>query len=229
MRLARYAGQAGAPGAPDDDPQRRAVSPAWAPAGSEAETAFSDGYPFLLANAASLEDLNSQLAAKGEATLPINRFRPNFVVAGAQPWQEDAWAALRIGSGEGGVAFDNVKPCDRCKVGCSRPGSRLRTGGARECCRAAAGLGKCVTPCPDLVACWNEPAARRLPAPGDHDQSGHGRGGHGAAGDAARAALGGRPGLGGAAPGGRVLCHQPGGAAAWRGAAGGRGRGHGAA
>lgn len=127
VRLARYAGQAGAPGAPADDPERRAVSPAWAPAGSEPETAFSDGFPFLLANAASLDDLNSQLAAKGEAALPINRFRPNFVVGGAQPWQEDAWAGLRIGSGEGGVAFDNVKPCDRCKVGCCRGGTWMRT------------------------------------------------------------------------------------------------------
>lgn len=117
VRLARYAGRAGDPGPPSDDPQRRAVDPAWTPSGAETETAFADGFPFLLANAASLDDLNKQLAAKGETALPINRFRPNFVVAGAQPWQEDSWAGLRLGSGDGGVAFDNVKPCDRCKVG----------------------------------------------------------------------------------------------------------------
>lgn len=49
-RLLRYAGQAGAAGMPADDPTgtRRQVDTEWAPAG--AETAFADGFPFLLAN-----------------------------------------------------------------------------------------------------------------------------------------------------------------------------------
>lgn len=51
VRLARYAGRPGGGGAPADDPRRREVDAQWAPPGSE--TAFADGFPFLLANEAS--------------------------------------------------------------------------------------------------------------------------------------------------------------------------------
>ena len=50
VRLARYAGAAGAAAPPGADPRRREVDPEWAPAGSGAEVAFCDGFPFLLAN-----------------------------------------------------------------------------------------------------------------------------------------------------------------------------------
>lgn len=117
-RLLRYAGAAGAAGAPSEDPARRQVELAWAPAG--AETAFADGFPFLLASEASLDALNSHLAAKGEPALPINRFRPNLVVSGAAPFEEDCWSSLAVGdpsaSQDSLVAFDSVKPCTRCKV-----------------------------------------------------------------------------------------------------------------
>jgi hypothetical protein len=43
----------------------------------------------------------------------MNRFRPNLVVSGAKPFDEDSWRLLRVGSG---LEFENVKPCDRCKV-----------------------------------------------------------------------------------------------------------------
>jgi uncharacterized protein YcbX len=69
---------------------------------------FADGYPLLLANAASLRNLNARL----DAALPMNRFRPNVVVTGADPWAEDTWRRLRIGD----VVFRAVKPCGRCSV-----------------------------------------------------------------------------------------------------------------
>lgn len=69
---------------------------------------------------ASLAEVNQHLASKGEAALPINRFRPNLVVRGAGAFAEDGWGSLRIGAAGGapgdGVEFDNVKPCSRCKV-----------------------------------------------------------------------------------------------------------------
>lgn len=67
---------------------------------------FADGYPFLLAGASSLKDLNSRL----EAPVPMERFRPNIVVSGVGPFAEDSWKRIKIGRNEMHV----VKPCGRC-------------------------------------------------------------------------------------------------------------------
>ncbi|KPP97737.1 MOSC N-terminal beta barrel domain-containing protein [Marinobacter sp. HL-58] len=67
---------------------------------------FADGFPFLITNLASLEELNCRLATAVE----MRRFRPNIVVDGARPWEEDNWKALSVGSFE----FSLVKPCSRC-------------------------------------------------------------------------------------------------------------------
>jgi uncharacterized protein YcbX len=84
----------------------RRVSPERAP--FEAYTSFTDGYPFLLLGQASLDDLNRRLAAP----LPVERFRPNLLVSGAEPYAEDGWRRIRIGS----LEFAVVKPCDRCAI-----------------------------------------------------------------------------------------------------------------
>ncbi len=67
---------------------------------------FADGYPYLLTNEASLRDLQNRC----HASVQMEQFRPNIVVTGAQPWEEDTWKVIRIGS----VIFDVVKPCSRC-------------------------------------------------------------------------------------------------------------------
>jgi uncharacterized protein YcbX len=56
---------------------------------SGAHTMFADGYPVLVIGQASLDDLNARLAGKGEHALPMNRFRPNVVVEGLPPYEED--------------------------------------------------------------------------------------------------------------------------------------------
>jgi uncharacterized protein YcbX len=71
-------------------------------------TGFADGYPILLASEEGLDDLNSRL----DAPLPMNRFRPNMVVKGCEPFAEDTWSRIRIGEIEMAV----VKPCARCVV-----------------------------------------------------------------------------------------------------------------
>lgn len=76
------------------------------------ETAFSDGYPLLLISEASLEALNERLVAKGEAPVPMSRFRPNVVVRGTAPFEEDMWRQVMLGD----VPFDVVKPCKRCVI-----------------------------------------------------------------------------------------------------------------
>lgn len=88
------------------DTAARPVSPAY---GQPGETvSFADGFPVLLANAASLDDLNARLAM----AVTMARFRPNIVITGAPAWQEDSWRLLRIGT----VLLRVVKPCDRCLV-----------------------------------------------------------------------------------------------------------------
>ena len=42
------------------------------------DVSFADGFPFLLANQASLEDLNQKL----EQPISMDRFRPNFIIKG---------------------------------------------------------------------------------------------------------------------------------------------------
>ena len=69
---------------------------------------FADGFPVLVVNTASLDDLNARLAQP----VPIARFRSNLVVSGAPPWAEDGWQRLQVGR----TAFRAVKPCTRCIV-----------------------------------------------------------------------------------------------------------------
>jgi uncharacterized protein len=75
---------------------------------------FADGYPLLLANEASLSAVNDWLAAEGEEPVPMTRFRPNLVVAGAEPWAEDGWLGQTLHVG--GVPFRAAKACARCLV-----------------------------------------------------------------------------------------------------------------
>ena len=72
------------------------------------EVSFADGFPFLVIAEESLADLNGRLGAP----LPMNRFRPNLVVAGAAPYAEDAWGRFRIG----GVVFHGATRCGRCVI-----------------------------------------------------------------------------------------------------------------
>jgi uncharacterized protein YcbX len=95
------------------DPRLRPVDPDYGAAGDR--VSFADGYPLLLANAASLDALNDWLAASGgQEPLPMTRFRPNVVVSGAPAWAEDGWLGRRVRLGE--VVFRAVKLCARCVV-----------------------------------------------------------------------------------------------------------------
>lgn len=69
---------------------------------------FADGFPVLLTTEASLQDFNRHL----EQPVEMLRFRPNLVVQGGSPWQEDNWKTIRIGE----LEFDVVKPCSRCAI-----------------------------------------------------------------------------------------------------------------
>lgn len=105
----------------------RACSRKYAPRGST--TTFTDGFPLLLASDASLAEVNERLGARGKTAIPMDRFRPNLVIAAdaeqggpsmggaaARPFAEDGWASICVRGAGGGASFGVVKPCARCKM-----------------------------------------------------------------------------------------------------------------
>jgi len=84
----------------------REANPVYAPPGSR--VSFVDAYPFLMISQESLDDLNHRLPSP----LPMNRFRPNLVIAGGEAFVEDRIPAFSVGE----LSFRVVKPCDRCVI-----------------------------------------------------------------------------------------------------------------
>jgi uncharacterized protein YcbX len=87
---------------PDDT--RRLVDQRYAP--ENAITSFADAYPFMMIGQASLDDLNKRLVEP----LPMNRFRPNIVFTGGDPYEEDLYGHITMGE----INFYGVKLCARC-------------------------------------------------------------------------------------------------------------------
>lgn len=73
---------------------------------SDESVSFADAMPFLLISQASLDELNNKLKHQ----VAMDRFRPNLVVSGTDPFEEDQWDIIKVGS----VRFKIVKPCARC-------------------------------------------------------------------------------------------------------------------
>ncbi len=73
-------------------------------------TSFADAYSFLLIGQASLDFLNQKLAENGKPPVPMNRFRPNLVVSGFEPFKEDQFGTFSIDN----QRFKCAKPCARC-------------------------------------------------------------------------------------------------------------------
>jgi uncharacterized protein len=75
---------------------------------NEEHVSLADAYPFLIIGQASMDDLNKRMGQ----SLSIRRFRPNFVFTGGDPYEEDQWRNITIGSTE----FIGVKQCSRCTL-----------------------------------------------------------------------------------------------------------------
>jgi uncharacterized protein YcbX len=88
-------------------PSERRANPAFAGA-VPAPMGFADGFPVLVCNQASLEDLNTRLPQ----TISMERFRPNVVLEELPAWAEDRIDTLTIGE----VTLRLVKPCTRCTI-----------------------------------------------------------------------------------------------------------------
>jgi len=87
---------------PDDS--KRQIDPNYIP--TPMNTSLSDGYPYLLTNIKSLDDIRE----KTGIGLEMKRFRPNLVVTTESAFDEDNWKQLKIGD----LVFEMVKPCARC-------------------------------------------------------------------------------------------------------------------
>ncbi len=77
--------------------------------GDNVRVGFADGFPLLIASEESLADLNGRLTEP----VPMDRFRPNIVVAGCdRPFEEDEWHTFTIA----GIPFRGMKRCTRCPI-----------------------------------------------------------------------------------------------------------------
>jgi uncharacterized protein YcbX len=98
------------------DPEEKRLSDAQWAGDIAAENTFADGFPLLVANSASLDDLNARLAARGAAAVTMQRFRPNIVLNGLLAYDEDHLHEITIATAEGPVVLRLVKPCSRCSI-----------------------------------------------------------------------------------------------------------------
>lgn len=80
--------------------------------GEDTHIQFADAGPFLIIDEASLGRLNEVLAGKGEQPVPMNRFRPNIVVRGALPFEEQGLGIVETP----GYQLRLRMPCERCVI-----------------------------------------------------------------------------------------------------------------
>jgi len=88
------------------DSSLRPVDPEYAK--NDDIASFSDGFPNLIISEASLDDLNRRV----DIELTINRFRPNIVISGCEPYAEDTLGHFKVNQ----IEFFAVKPCSRCVI-----------------------------------------------------------------------------------------------------------------
>ena len=70
-----------------------------------ADISFTDAFPTLLTAEESLAELNGRLPHP----IPMSRFRPNIVVRGGAPYEEDTWSAVRTETLVFGCASPNLR------------------------------------------------------------------------------------------------------------------------
>jgi uncharacterized protein len=108
LRLARFD--------PQPRPEQRRLSSRDWTGELEAENAFTDGFPILVASTASLAEVNRRLALRGDAAVTMARFRPNLVLDGLDAHGEDHLDEIHFATTEGPVRLKLVKPCARCSI-----------------------------------------------------------------------------------------------------------------
>ena len=82
--------------------------------GVEAQSAFSDQFPYLITSWESLEKLNKGLIKNGSQVAEMDRFRPNIVIKGIDNLEKKTSQNLLCQ--KSGYDFGLRKPCKRCKI-----------------------------------------------------------------------------------------------------------------
>jgi uncharacterized protein len=77
---------------------------------------FADGFPVLVASTGSIDELNRKLLEAGHAAVGVERFRPNIVLGGLEPHDEDRLLSYQVSTASGTVVLRPVKPCARCPI-----------------------------------------------------------------------------------------------------------------
>lgn len=98
--------------------QRRATPPNSEPSNS---IVYQDGFPLLLINQASIDDLNSRMNREDHVT--YRNFRPNFLIESNSAFFEDVCIDFTIS----GIKFKNVKLCTRCTMTTVIPDKGVKT------------------------------------------------------------------------------------------------------
>jgi uncharacterized protein YcbX len=86
--------------------------------GNTNSTNFADGYPFLITNNSSLNELNNELQRQGIPTVPMNRFRGNIIVDNVPAFIEHQKQSIKLVSQDEQQTciIDFANPCQRCPV-----------------------------------------------------------------------------------------------------------------
>ncbi len=104
VRLARF------------DPEVQRVSETRWTGDTRALTAFADAFSLLVISSSAIDQLNSRLQTNGAAPVQSDRFRPNLVLDGLQPHEEDWIDRITFDGPDGPVVLRLVKPCIRCSI-----------------------------------------------------------------------------------------------------------------
>ncbi|TSQ46681.1 Mitochondrial amidoxime-reducing component 1 [Bagarius yarrelli] len=88
------------------EPKLKARTPAEKGFPKDEKVAYPDAAPVMLLSEASVNDLSNKL----DTGVSVSRFRPSIIASGCEPFSEDSWDQVQIGS----VELHRVMGCGRC-------------------------------------------------------------------------------------------------------------------